>query len=268
MNDTINLEPESKLKTVTYAGYNSNTPMFGMINGKDRVVTNLFGCREQFCSSYRSQRWKVGTCGRAVADSYALFFKCGDARRRTTYINKMKRALAFLNGLEEQFAMELTRATVYADAESFDFNGRNLNESNKAIYEKMIGEQLAFVVEVDEIWTSAPPLLSLHMLLLRLPFSTVIPAAVKTFTDLQKLIDEGKLKQTRDGSYVRNMKKYLAILDNLMEIFGDKTAKDSWFYPGYSSVHGISSFCNSVGLSGGDKEAKQAYNKLAKSLEK
>jgi hypothetical protein len=245
----FNENPTDAFEMNTRIYYSTPTPMFQLMAPTDKQVSygQLNSCREGFCSVFRTN---AVLSTKASARKYAMLIKVGSERTRITRINKAKKAVMFINQLEEKYCIEPTKVTLYV--------GEHL--VHRDVFS---GDHMVLVVEIDETWASAPALLSMHTLLMRLPQSTVLPRTTKSFDDLVDLVEKKQMRRTRDGGHFYNVKKWLVLLDNLLEVFGDRTAKASWNYTGYNSVHGITQFCAEHG--GGDVHARTKLKDIMKS---
>lgn len=245
----VNDKPADVFDMNTTVYYSSLTAMLQLMAPTEKQVAfgPINSCREVFCASFKEH---AINSSKASARKYAMVLRTAmSARSKTIRINKLKKAIAFINGLEDKFHIDPTRATVYVD-ENLSFRGTACSN------------HIVFVVEIDEIWASAPALLSMHTLLMRLPQSTVLPAKTKSFDDLVDLVEKKEMRRTRDGSHFYSVKKWIVLLDNLLEVFGDSTAKESWNYADYKAHHGISQLCND---SGGERKARTKLKDIMKS---
>lgn len=239
----LNENPPGTVKLRAFPPYVSTSPCFQVCSKNMFAIGTYHGCREYFCSAYKRSLL------RAAKDKYFMPFMLANTQGvLNTLLDKFEQSAKILNSLEKEYSLEKTEIRVYT--------GDKIERGPARPH----GAPVMIVPVMDEIWTSAAPLLSLHALLMRLPQKVRIPKSIRTFDDFRKHVDANKHQLNGDITHARHHDKWLLVLDNLLEVFGDRPRVENWRYPGFSGIHGITQLVSQK--SGGDPRVRAAWNAL------
>jgi hypothetical protein len=228
--------------------YRNPYPNYGVIyNSTGAVKAGIYSCREDFCASFKNSLNNVRK------DAYAIFMCGSNKKEAERLLERMDRNLALMNSIEERLMIEVpTSATVYY-MDKLATSKRAIETAKEFNRVPMI-----LVVELDEIWTSAPALLSLHSLLMRLHHKLRADQSYTTLAGFEKAQITGNL-QSPEGAKLPAAAGWIFMMENLLDIFPvDRTYEQNWRYRGFSGTHGIRAFMRNIG----DKEAAGNFQAL------
>lgn len=191
------------------------------------------GCRESLCEDYRDSE-EVGMDKIPKSRMSMVLYLRSSSRNSTASYNKFKRDMAFavkiVNIFEKEAGWPLSK--MYELSHEYD---------------KM---HMFMYVEGSKRWVKAPQLVSLYSLLLRLGHQSGEIGPFRTYNALVKAFKRAKKSpMPTDLHYFKAYhKKWVLILKNYDELFGQRTLKDlyhpkksggNWFY-----TDGINALCD------------------------
>lgn len=241
--------------------YSHSVPAYSALSVRSfSTLGSHHGCREEFCSSYRSN------ISVATNDAYVILLTGLNKKHAESLLTKMDDNLAVVNDLEDKMAFDRTEASVY-------YYGKNISHNSSKGMIKIMADArtipMALVVKVDEIWMSSPALLSMHSLFMRLNHKLHNDAApIKSLAKLKKLV-KGRGIRSGDSKHVKDLPIWLVLLENLLDVYpAGRKYRGNWYYSGYNNPDGISGFCAFGNWSNGDKIAKRKFEKIYNATKK
>lgn len=240
--DVKPIDPKEKINIeYLYSSYATRSPLYGVCSRKNFRIGTMSGCREVLCGS-------VKTSYRTAAhDKYLLIHFCSERFKENVFespqIKRLIKNIKVLNELERRLALEPTTVEV-ATWENIVFT----TPARKKQFEKSIKATktvpIVCVAYVDEIWMSAPSILSFHSAMMRLydKFDADTERMEPSYDALRKRLSDNSLKSA-DKRVLRLLDEVVFLLSNLLEVFPEKrTYKDNWFYAGFQQTDGINGF--------------------------